>query len=194
MRNDLDLKGRRAIKMHLEEKTISVEKIYNGKIIDVTREKVMLENKSEAYREVVHHSGGVCILPINSNNEVLFVKQYRYPFKEVLLEIPAGKREEGEDPKECGIRELKEEVGAESKNITCLGKLYPTVAYDTEVIFMYMAQDLSFGEQDLDEDEFLDIVKIPLEKAYKMVINDEIPDAKTQIAILKAWEMLKNKE
>lgn len=176
--------------MHLEEKTISVEQIYNGKIIDVTREWVLLENKSEAYREVVHHSGGVCILPINDRGEVLFVRQFRYPFKEVLLEIPAGKRENGEDPKECGIRELKEEIGAEAENITYLGKLYPTVAYDTEVIYMYMAQNLSFGEQKLDEDEFLDIVKIPLDKAYKMVLNDEIPDAKTQIAILKAREML----
>ena len=176
--------------MHLEEKTISVEQIYNGKIIDVTQEKVLLENKSEAYREVVHHSGGVCILPINDKGEVLFVRQFRYPFKEVLLEIPAGKRENGEDPKECGVRELKEEIGAEAENITYLGRLYPTVAYDTEIIYMYMAQDLSFGEQKLDEDEFLDIVKIPLDKAYKMVLNDEIPDAKTQIAILKAREML----
>ena len=178
--------------MHLEEKTISVEQIYNGKIIDVTRERVLLENKSEAYREVVHHSGGVCILPINDKGEVLFVRQFRYPFKEVLLEIPAGKRENGEDPKECGLRELKEEIGAEAENITYLGKLYPTVAYDTEIIYMYMAQDLSFGEQNLDENEFLDIVKIPLDKAYKMVLNDEIPDAKTQIAILKAREMLQN--
>lgn len=177
--------------MHLEEKTISVKKIYDGKIINVTREKILLENKSEAYREVVHHSGGVCILPINSKGEVLFVKQYRYPFKDVLLEIPAGKREDGEDPKDCGIRELKEEVGAEAESVIYLGKLYPTVAYDTEVIYMYMAQKLSFGEQKLDEDEFLDIVKIPLEKAYKMVLDDEIPDAKTQIAILKAWDMLK---
>ena len=177
--------------MHLKEKTILVEKIYNGKIIDVTRERILLENNSEAYREVVHHSGGVCILPINSKGEVLFVRQYRYPFKEVLLEIPAGKREEGEDPKDCGIRELKEEVGAEAENITYLGKLYPTVAYDTEVIYMYMAQNLSFGKQKLDEGEFLDIVKIPLDKAYEMVLNDEIPDAKTQIAILKARKMLK---
>lgn len=176
--------------MHLEEKTISVEKIYDGKIIEVTREKVLLENESEAYREVVHHTGGVCILPINDKGEVLFVKQFRYPFKEVLLEIPAGKREKGEDPKECGVRELKEEVGAESDNITYLGKLYPTVAYDTEIIYMYMAENLSFGEQDLDEDEFLDIVKIPLDKAYDMVMNDEIPDAKTQIAILKARALL----
>lgn len=176
--------------MHLDEKTISVEKIYDGKIIEVTREKVLLENQSEAYREVVHHSGGVCVLPLNNKGEVLFVKQFRYPFKEVLLEIPAGKREQNEDPKECGIRELKEEVGAISENITFLGKLYPTVAYDTEIIYIYMAQDLRFAEQNLDEDEFLDVVKIPLSKAYEMVLNDEIPDAKTQIAILKAWSVI----
>lgn len=177
--------------MHLEEKTISIEKIYDGKIIEVTREKVLLENEAEAYREVVHHTGGVCILPINNKGEVLFVRQFRYPFKEILLEIPAGKREKGEDPETCGIRELKEEVGAVSDNITYLGKLYPTVAYDTEVIYMYMAQDLSFGNQDLDDDEFLDVVKIPLDKAYQMVMNDEIPDAKTQIAVLKAWSILR---
>ncbi len=176
--------------MHLKEKTLSVEEIYKGRIIDVTCEKVLLENEAEAYREVVHHTGGVCILPINDKKEVFLVKQFRYPFKEVLLEIPAGKRERGENPKECGIRELREEVGAESDNVTYLGKLYPTVAYDTEVIYMYMAQDLNFKEQKLDEDEFLDIVKIPLNKVYEMVMSDQIPDAKTQIAILKAWSIL----
>lgn len=114
------------------------------------------------------------------------VKQFRYPFSEVLLEVPAGKLEKGEDHRECGIRELKEEIGAEAGYFEYLGCLYPTVAYDTEIIHMYLAKELSFGEQSLDDGEFIDIVKLPFEKAVEMVMNNEIPDAKTQLAVLKA--------
>lgn len=177
--------------MHLDEKTISVEEIYNGKIIRVTKEKVELENGKTSFREMVYHSGGVCVLPIDEAGNIYFVKQFRYPYKIVLLEIPAGKREEGEDLLTCGVRELKEEIGANAEKIVSLGKLYPTVAYDTEIIYMYLATGLSFGDTDLDEGEFIDVVKMPFEKAYEMVLNDEIPDAKTQIAILKAKEFLK---
>lgn len=176
--------------MHLDEKTLSVEEIYNGKIIRVTKEKVELENGEISFREIVHHSGGVCVLPIDEDGNIYFVKQFRYPYKAVLLEVPAGKREEGEDPLTCGSRELKEEIGASAEKIVSLGKLYPTVAYDTEIIYMYLATGLSFGDTHLDDGEFIDIVKMPFEKAYKMVLDDEIPDAKTQIAILKARELL----
>lgn len=176
--------------MHLDEKTLSVEEIYNGKIIRVTKEKVELENGEMSFREIVHHSGGVCVLPIDEDGNIYFVKQFRYPYKAVLLEVPAGKREEGEDPLTCGARELKEEIGASAEKIVSLGKLYPTVAYDTEIIYMYLATGLSFGDTHLDDGEFIDIVKMPFEKAYKMVLDDEIPDAKTQIAILKARELL----
>lgn len=176
---------------HLFETKIDSTQIYDGKILNVTRDTVRLENGETAYREVIHHSGGVCVLPLDDNGDMLFVKQFRYPFADVLLEIPAGKREMGEDPLECGIRELSEEVGATADEIIPLGKLYPTVAYDTEVIYMYLARGLHFGEQHLDEDEFVDVVRIPFEEAYKMVMRDEIPDSKTQLAILKAWAMVK---
>lgn len=176
---------------HLFETKIDSTEIYNGKILNVTRDTVRLENGETAYREVIHHSGGVCVLPLDDNGDVLFVKQFRYPFADVLLEIPAGKREIGEDPLECGIRELSEEVGATADEIIPLGKLYPTVAYDTEVIYMYLARGLHFGEQHLDEDEFVDVVRIPFDEAYEMVMRDEIPDSKTQLAILKAWAMVK---
>lgn len=175
---------------HLYEKKLSSELIYDGKILKLTRDTAMLENGETAYREVVHHSGGVCVLPLDDEKNVLFVKQFRYPFATVLLEIPAGKREPGEDPLECGIRELSEEVGATAEEIIPLGKLYPTVAYDTEIIYMYLARGLSFHNQHLDADEFVDVVKIPLEEAYEMVMRDEIPDSKTQIAILKAWAIV----
>lgn len=178
--------------MHLSEETISVESIFKGKILDVTRDTVVLENGEQTYREVIHHSGGVCIVPYTDDGEVIFVKQFRYPFQTVLTEIPAGKLEKGEDPRECGIRELKEEAGAEAEEIIYLGCLYPTVAYDTEVIHMYLAKGLTFSEQSLDEDEFLDVVKIPLEEAYGMVMEGKLPDAKTQLAILKAYHVIKN--
>ncbi len=171
---------------HLYEEKIGSEQIYKGKILNVTRDTVTLENGETAYREVIHHSGGVCVLPLDDNGDVLFVKQFRYPFNDVLLEIPAGKREYGEDPLTCGVRELKEEVGATADEVTYLGKLYPTVAYDTEVIYMYLARGLHFGDRHLDEDEFVDVVRIPFEEALRMAVNDEIPDSKTQLAILKA--------
>ncbi len=173
--------------MHLEEKTLQVEEIYNGKIFRVTRETAQVENGDQVFREVVHHSGGVCVVALTDNEEIIFVRQFRYPFQKVLLEVPAGKREEGEDPKACGIRELREEAGATAGSVVDLGVLYPTVAYDTEVIHMYLATELSFGEQMLDDDEFLDVVRIPLDQAYEMVMRGEIPDAKTQIAVLKTY-------
>lgn len=175
---------------HLFEKKLSSELIYDGKILRLTRDTALLENGETAFREVVHHSGGVCVLPLDDDGNVLFVKQFRYPFASVLLEIPAGKREPGEDPLQCGIRELSEEVGARASEIIPLGKLYPTVAYNTEVIYMYLARGLSFHDQHLDADEFVDVIRIPLKEAYEMVMRDEIPDSKTQIAILKAWAIV----
>ena len=175
---------------HLFEKKLSSELIYDGKILRLTRDAALLENGETAFREVVHHSGGVCVLPLDDDGNVLFVKQFRYPFASVLLEIPAGKREPGEDPLQCGIRELSEEVGARASEIIPLGKLYPTVAYNTEVIYMYLARGLSFHDQHLDADEFVDVTRIPLKEAYEMVMRDEIPDSKTQIAILKAWAIV----
>ncbi|MGN0602314.1 MAG: NUDIX domain-containing protein [Oscillospiraceae bacterium] len=178
--------------MVLKEKTLSVEEIFKGKVIDVTLEKIELENGRPSMREVVHHPGGVCVVPIDDEGNVYFVKQFRYPFKTVLMEVPAGKLEKGEDHRECGIRELKEEIGAEAETFEYMGCIYPTVAYDTEIIHMYLAKGLTFGEQNLDEGEFIDVIKIPLEKAYEMVMANEIPDAKTQTAILKAY-LLNNK-
>ncbi len=174
---------------HFENK-VTGETIYDGKILKLKRDIVSLEDGSLDTREVVEHSGGVCVLPLNDLNEILFVEQFRYPFGKVLLEIPAGKREPNEEPMACGIRELKEEIGAEAEKVTYLGKLYPTVAYDTEIIYMYLAQNLKFSGQKLDDGEFVDIIAIPFNEAVEMVMHDEIPDAKTQIAILKAKNLL----
>lgn len=176
--------------MHLFEKTVASELIFDGKIITVKKDSAELENGEVVNRELVVHPGGVCVVPINEKGEVLMVKQFRYPFQTVLTEIPAGKLEFGEDHREAGLRELREETGAVCEKFEYLGVCYPSVAYLTEKIHMYLATGLAFEKQDLDEDEFLDVVKIPLEKAVEMVMSGELPDAKTQCAILKAAKLL----
>lgn len=171
--------------MHLEEKTISSEQIFDGRVVKLFVDKAELENGDVVTREVIKHPGGVCVVPLDENGNVLFVKQYRYPHHQIMLEIPAGKLEWGESHHDCGLRELKEETGCTCDNYTYLGSLIPTPAYCGEVIHMYLAEGLHYGEQSLDEDEFLDIEKIPLRKAAEMIMNNEIADAKTQLAILK---------
>ena len=177
--------------MHLKEFTKSSQLAYEAKIVHVTKDTAELEDGRCVERDVVHHSGGVCVVPLTERNTVLMVQQYRYPFHEVTLEIPAGKREKEEDPLQCGLRELREEVGCTCKKYTELGYLYPTPAYDTEIIYMYLAQELSQPmQQKLDADEFLDIIELPLEDVVKMIMDGKIPDAKTQVAILKTWALL----
>lgn len=180
--------------MHLEEKTLESELMYDGKIVKLYRDKALLENGSEVSREVIKHPGGVCVVPLTEKGEVIMVKQFRYPSGKVLTEIPAGKLEWQEDHFACGKRELKEETGCTAKKYDYLGCLLPTPAYDTEVIHMYLARELTRAEQKLDEDEFLDVMKIPFDKALEMVMNGEITDAKTQLALLKTKFLLENEK
>lgn len=177
--------------MHLQEETKASETVYQGKIFRVTKDTAEVEDGSLVQRDVVHHSGGVCVVPLTKDNTVLMVKQFRYPMQKATLEIPAGKREKGENPAECGLRELREEAGRTCGKYTPLGTLFPTPAYDTEVIYMYLAQELSEpAAQQLDDEEFLDVIEIPLREAVEMVMHGEIEDAKTQIALLKTYLLL----
>mgnify|MGYP004695277947 FL=1 len=172
--------------MNLEEKQLTSEYIYNGKIIKLRRDTALLPNGKTSTREVIEHNGGVCVAALTDNDEVLFVKQFRYPYMEIVTEIPAGKRDGAdEDPLVCGKRELKEETGAEAESFIPLGKLYPSPGYCGDVIWMFAATDLRYGEQHPDDDEFLSVEKIPLEKAVQMILSGEITDAKTQAAVLK---------
>ena len=176
--------------MHLEEKTLSSEQKFDGRVVKLFVDKAELENGEGVSREVIRHPGGVCVLPLDEDNNVLFVEQFRYPHGRVLLEIPAGKLEYGEKHYDCGLRELKEETGCTCDRYDYLGSLIPTPAYCGEVIHMYLARGLHYGAQKLDDDEFLDVKKIPLEKAVEMIMNNEIADSKTQIAILKTKLLL----
>ncbi len=171
--------------MKLYEKTLETKEIFNGRVIHVTVDNVELENGTTSTREVVGHPGGVCVAAITENDELLFVRQFRYPYKEVLLELPAGKLEKGQNPLENGKRELLEETGAIGKEYITLGKLYPSPGYCGEIIHLYFCKVDRYEQQKLDDGEFLDVEKIHLSRAVEMVLNNEIPDAKTQVAVLK---------
>lgn len=176
--------------MHLQEKTLSSETVYEGVIFTVTHDTAELENGCTAQRDVLHHSGGVCVIPVTDNNEIFLVRQFRYPFHSVTEEVPAGKLNPGENHAECGRRELTEETGFTCEEYTYLGEMYPTPAYNSEVTYMYMARGLKMKSQKLDEDEFLDVIKVPLSKAVEMVMDGTLKDGKTQLAILKAARIL----
>ena len=178
--------------MNLKEKTLTKEYRFRGRIINVRTDTAELPNGTVAGREVVEHPGGVCVAPLTDSGELLFVRQFRYPYGEILLELPAGKRDRAEeDPLECGKRELLEETGATAIRYRSLGCVYPTPGFCNEVIHLYLAEGLSFGEAQPDEDEFVEMERIPLSEAVNMVMNGEIRDAKTQIAILKIAELKK---
>ncbi len=172
-----------------DEQMIEITKtenvVFDGRIITVYHNEALLPDGTTAMREIVAHPGGVCIAALTDEEELLFVRQFRCPYSEIVTELPAGKLEKGEDPLEAGIRELSEETGAVAQSITSLGKLYPTPGYCGEIIHLYLATGLSFGTQHTDSDEFLDVIRIPLDKAVDMVMADELRDSKTQVAVLK---------
>ena len=176
--------------MHLQENTIKSDVIYEGPIFTITHDTVELENGKEAIRDVLLHHGGVCVIPVTENNEIFLVKQFRYPFRTVTREVPAGKLEKGENHAECGRRELLEETGCTCTEYIYLGEMYPTPAYNSEITHMYLARGLSFEKQNLDPDEFLDVEKISLSEAVQLVMDGKIKDGKTQIVILKAARIL----
>ena len=169
---------------HTEIKLNSKE-IFKGNVFRVTMDQVELENGMTSFREVVHHNGGACILPLTDDDKVLMVRQYRYALKEELWELPAGKLEKDEDPFEAAKRELEEECGVTAERFINLGVLYPTVGYDSEKIYLWAATGLHSTAQHLDAGEFLDVVKMPFDEALGLVMDGTIKDSKTQVALLK---------
>ncbi len=177
---------------NLEEQGISSESLYRGVIIDVYRDTVRLPDGNEAFRELIRHNGAVCVVPLTDAGEVLCVRQYRYPFGRVTVEIPAGKLDSpDEDHREAALRELREETGASCEDLVFIGDLYPSPAILDEVIHMYYARGLTMGETDPDDDEFIEPEPIPMAKLVDMIASGEICDAKTQAAVLKTALILK---
>lgn len=179
--------------MKLTEKKLGETPIYGGSIISVHVDDVQLENGRKTKREVVDHPGGVSVAVVNDRDEMLFVRQYRYPYGCVLLEMPAGKLEPGEDPFDAVKREQLEETGTTGINYITLGEVYPTPGYCGEIIRLWACRVNMQGETHPDADEFLEVETIHIQKAVEMVLAGEIPDAKTQIGILKTARLIEAK-
>lgn len=178
--------------MELTEKTLSSKSVFDGRILHITLDEIELPNGKKSKREVVNHPGGVTVAALDEDNNLLFVRQFRYPYKEVVLELPAGKLEKGSTPLENGKRELMEETGAEGYSYISLGQLYPSPGYTSEIIHLYACKVKSQGSSNPDDGEFLNVEKIPLDKAVEMVLNNQIPDAKTQVAVMKTAMLIKS--
>lgn len=177
--------------MKLTEKTLQQEYVYRGKIVTLRVDQALLENGATAGREVVEHPGGVCIGALTDQNELLFVRQFRYPYGHVVTELPAGKLERGEDPLEAGKRELLEETGAIGKDYQYLGELYPSPGFTDEILHLYVCRVESIGQSHPDDDEFLEAERVPLAKAVQQVLENKLPDGKTQTLILKIDALLR---
>lgn len=179
-----------------EEKTLSTESIFEGKIINLQVDKVRLPNGKTSTRELIKHSGAVAIIPLTKNNEIVFVKQYRKPLEKVLLEIPAGKLEMGEKPELTAVRELEEETGYTTDSLTFVTSFYTSPGFADELMYIYSTTDLKKLDYNVpgDEDEFVEVVELTLSEAKHYVQTQQIHDAKTNYAILylEMLEMRKN--
>lgn len=175
---------------NLIEKQLTSENVFDGRLLHVYSDKIELPNGRTSTREYIRHQGAVCVVPVTDRNEIIVVRQYRYPIGRVTVEIPAGKLDPGEKPLDAAKRELSEETGVESADITYIGGLYPSVAYTDEIIHMYMAKNLRYGKAHTDDDEFLDVQKIPVAEFVEKIMNGEIMDSKTQAAVLKVARIL----
>ena len=176
--------------MKCVEKRIDGKILYHGLIVNVRRDRAKLVNGNVVGREVVEHPGGVTILPVEEDGTVWCVRQFRYPLCREMLEAPAGKLEIGEDPADCAVRELSEETGLTADELVYLGPCCTSPGFSTEILHIYLARGLHPGEMHLDADEFLNVEKHGFDDLVEMVMDGEIDDAKTIIAVLKAKNYL----
>jgi ADP-ribose pyrophosphatase len=167
----------------LTEKTIETKALYEGRIIDVRLDTVELPNGKQSTREIVKHPGAVAIIPMTANGELLLVRQFRKALEKVIYEIPAGKLEKGEDPRDCALRELEEETGYKTEVLEKVASFYTSPGFADELIHIYFTNSLVKGVEHLDEDEFLDLVSVPINAAKEMVTDGRIHDAKTIYAV-----------
>ncbi len=176
--------------MDFTEKTLESRSIFEGKVIKVRVDRVLLTGGQESEREIVEHLGAVAVVPVDENGRVYLVRQYRKPLEKMLLEIPAGKLEPGEDPLECARRELTEEIGFFPQTIRKLTFYYSSPGFSNEGIHLYLATDLIRQDTPGEEGEFLEVLSMPLAEALSMVMSQEIEDGKTIAGLLMAEQKL----
>ena len=175
----------------MEEKTSSSEIVFQGKLLDVRRDIVILPNGANGIREWIKHPGAVCCIPILPNGKIALIKQYRYSVRKMMIELPAGKLDKNEAPEDCAIRELEEEIGYKANKITFLTNIHPAIGFANEKMWLYFAEDLVKTNQKLDSDELIEIIPTKLEDALEMVWNGEITDVKTIIGLIWADKVLR---
>jgi ADP-ribose pyrophosphatase len=173
------------------EKTLSSETIYNGKIINVQLDEVELPNGKTSKRELVYHPGAVAVIALTKEGRMLMVRQFRKPLERSIVEVPAGKLEKGENPEECARRELEEETGYRSENMSHVASFYTSPGFSDELIHLYFTDELTEGQQNTDDDEFVELMAVTLEEALELVRQKEIYDAKTVYAV-QYWQLRKN--
>lgn len=176
--------------MTFDEKTISSEIVYDGPIFKIRKHHVETVNGT-GIRDVLEHNGGVAIVAVKEDGNVVMIKQFRKPIERVIMEIPAGKIDPGEEPLATAVRELKEETGYTAGNVEFLSKFYPSIGYSGEALYIYLCTDLTEGETEFDDCEAIDIFEMPLDDLHEMALKGEIEDGKTAIGIMQAWAKLR---
>jgi ADP-ribose pyrophosphatase len=166
--------------------TLNRETIYHGKAFNVRRDEVRFPNQHTTYLDIIEHVGAVTILPIDADGRILFVRQYRHATGKELLELPAGALDPGETPESCAMREIREETGYAAGNLTKLGEFYLAPGYSTEYMVVYLATDLHHSPLPGDQDEFITVIPVAVEEAYRLAISGDVQDGKSLAALLLA--------
>ena len=177
--------------MELNEKTLASRQVFDGVLLKVYRDEVELADGGTSVREIVRHPGGAAVVALDGEGNVYLERQFRYPYHKVVTEIPAGKLEPGEDPFDAIRRELSEEIGATAGRWDALGHIMPTVGYTDEMLYLFLARDLTFGERHLDEDEALEPFKLPVAQALDMAADGRLNDGKTVAALFRAEKLMR---
>lgn len=180
--------------MELTEKTLESQVKFQGRLLRLEVDQIELPNGHRSIREVARHPGGVCVLPLFDDGTVSVVRQFRYPYKEIVTELPAGKLEPGEDPDQAVRRELSEETGYEAGQWIGMGVFYPSPGFTDEILHLYFARDLTEGAAHPDDDEFIEGERIPFDALVDRVMSGEIRDGKTIALTLKVQEFLRREQ
>ena len=174
----------------LKESTVSSKQVYKGSFLDVRKDIVNLPDGNTSTREWINHPGAACIIPVLSDGRLAIIKQYRYPVKSIMIELPAGKLDAGEDPEECAVRELEEEIGYSAGKLTFVSKIHPAIGFANEEMWIFLAENLIKSQKNTDRDEFVELIPTSIKDSVKMVWNGTITDVKTIIGILWAERLL----